>query len=204
MVLDDFFGSGIYIVIVIVAVIVVIIAVAALNGMRKPKKQKTRRKNLLSEGKRDHRQQTKLLNSPDKEKRREDKVKQKDKAKDKEKKRKEIIEDDEPIEVMAMAHEEIQGDPQQEPQSQDTESIDLPELPSVDTLEESDEEIVEENSNEDLMNIFQVEEAEDSYTSDLAANLFEVDLTSLEELSKEVLEVYGGKKTKENKENEEE
>jgi hypothetical protein len=74
----------------------------------------------------------------------------------------------------------------------------------VDTLEESDEEIVEEKDSEDLMNIFQVEEAEDTLTSELAANLFEVDLTSLEKLSKEVLQVYSGKKIDENEENKEE
>jgi hypothetical protein len=204
MILDGFFDSGIYIVIVIIAALVVVIAVASLNGMRKPKRQKNRSRKLLSEGKRDHRQSTKLLNEPVKEKKHEDKVKQKDKTKEKEKKIKQEIEDNEPVEVMAMAHEAIQGDTQEEATSQNAETIDLPELPSVDTLEESDEEVVEENANEDLMNIFQVEEAEDSLTSDLAANLFEVDLTSLEILSKEVLEVYSGKKTKENEENKEE
>jgi hypothetical protein len=50
------------------------------------------------------------------------------------------------------------------------------------------------------MNIFEVEEVENSYTSDLAANLFDVDLNSLEKLSQEVLEVYSGKKKEENKE----
>jgi FtsZ-interacting cell division protein ZipA len=204
MILDDFFDSGIYIVIVIIAAVVVVIAVASLNGMRKPKKQKNRRRNLLSESKRDHRQSTKLLDAPGNEKRREDKVKQKDKTKEKERKIKEDIEEDEPAEVTAMAHEETQGDSQEETQTQNTEAIDLPELPSVDTMEESDEEAVEENAGEDLMNIFQVEEAEDSLTSDLAANLFEVDLTSLEKLSKEVLGVYSGKKTEENEENKEE
>jgi hypothetical protein len=204
MVLDDFFDSGIYIAIVIIAAIVVVIAVASLNGMRKHKKQKNRRRNLLSEGKRDHRQSTRLLDAPGKEKRHEERVRPKDKVKEKGKKIKEDIEDDEPLEVMAMAHEETTEDTKEAIHPLNTESIDLPELPSVDTLEESDEEIVEEKDSEDLMNIFQVEEAEDTLTSELAANLFEVDLTSLEKLSKEVLQVYSGKKIDENEENKEE
>ena len=204
MVLDDFFDSGIYIAIVIIAAIVVVIAVASLNGMRKPKKQKSRRRNLLAEGKRDHRQSTRLLDAPGKEKRLEERVRPKDKVKEKGKKIKEDIEDDEPQEVMAMAHEETPEDTKEAIQPLNTESIDLPELPSVDTLEESDEEIVEEKESEDLMNIFQVEEAEDTLTSELAANLFEVDLTSLGKLSKEVLQVYSGKKIDENEENKEE
>jgi FtsZ-interacting cell division protein ZipA len=110
MVLDDFFDSGIYIAIVIIAAIVVVIAVASLNGMRKHKKQKNRRRNLLSEGKRDHRQSTRLLDAPGKEKRHEERVRPKDKVKEKGKKIKEDIEDDEPLEVMAMAHEETTED----------------------------------------------------------------------------------------------
>jgi FtsZ-interacting cell division protein ZipA len=200
MILDDFFDSGIYIVIVIITAIVVVIAIATLNGKHKPKRQKNRRRDLLTEGKREHRQSTRLLNEPGKEKKREEKVKHKNKIKEKEKKTREDIEEDEPIEVMTMAHEEIQEEVQENAQLQNAENINLPELPSVDTLEESDEELVEENANEDLMNIFQVEEAEDTLTSELAANLFEVDLTSLEKLSKEVLQVYSGKKIEENEE----
>ena len=50
------------------------------------------------------------------------------------------------------------------------------------------------------MNIFQVDEVEDSYASELAANLFDVDLDSLEKLSKEVQGVYSGKSKEESKE----
>jgi FtsZ-interacting cell division protein ZipA len=185
----SFFDSGIYVIIVIVAVLVVIIAIAILNGSSKPKKKKMRSKHLLTDGKRDHRQSTKLLKEPEKNNKHGDKRKE-------EKIKKVKQQDDEPIEVVAVTAD----GPKEVSAAQNTEIVDLPELPAADNLEESDEEIVEEKNSEDLMNIFEVEEVENSYTSDLAANLFDVDLNSLEKLSQEVLEVYSGKKKEENKE----
>ena len=48
----------------------------------------------------------------------------------------------------------------------------------------------------DLMSVFQSEDAEDSSTSDLAANLFDVDVQNIEKLGSEVSEFLGGMRSK--------
>jgi type IV secretory pathway VirB10-like protein len=70
----------------------------------------------------------------------------------------------------------------------------LPDLPSMDTLTSEEEAPKEEEL--DLMSVFQAEDAEDSSTSDLAANLFDVDVQNIEKLGSEVSEFLGGMRSK--------
>ncbi len=72
--------------------------------------------------------------------------------------------------------------------------VTLPDLPSMDTLTSEEEAPKEEDL--DLMSVFQAEDAEDSSTSDLAANLFDVDVQNIEKLGSEVSEFLGGMRSK--------
>jgi hypothetical protein len=74
--------------------------------------------------------------------------------------------------------------------------IALPDLPSMDTMIEVEEETGEQQDQVDLMSVFESEETEDSATSDLAANLFDVDVQNIERLSSEVAEFLGGMRSK--------
>jgi hypothetical protein len=73
--------------------------------------------------------------------------------------------------------------------------VTLPDLPSMDTLSTEDESAPKEEEL-DLMSVFQAEDAEDSTTSDLAANLFDVDVQNIEKLGSEVSEFLGGMRSK--------
>lgn len=68
--------------------------------------------------------------------------------------------------------------------------LELPDLPSLDTLTDEEQEIPKEQV--DLMSVFEVEEAEDSSTSDLAANLFDVDIDNITKLGSEISQFLGG------------
>ncbi|MCX6005699.1 MAG: hypothetical protein NTZ34_00335 [Chloroflexi bacterium] len=72
--------------------------------------------------------------------------------------------------------------------------VTLPDLPSMDTLSSEEEAPKEEEL--DLMSVFQAEDAEDSSTSDLAANLFDVDVQNIEKLGSEVSEFLGGMRSR--------
>jgi ABC-type glycerol-3-phosphate transport system permease component len=74
--------------------------------------------------------------------------------------------------------------------------IALPDLPTMDTLVEGEEETPEQQNIEELMSVFELEEVEDSATSDLAANLFDVDVENIEHLGNEVSEFLGGMHSK--------
>lgn len=78
----------------------------------------------------------------------------------------------------------------QEGAGQEGGEIALPDLPSMDTLTEGEEEAPKEEL--DLMSVFQSEDAEDSSTSDLAANLFDVDVGNIEKLGSEVSQFLSG------------
>jgi hypothetical protein len=85
--------------------------------------------------------------------------------------------------------------------------IALPSLPAADVLEESDEEYEEKMDTEDLLNIFQSEDEDESNLTDMASNMFEVDLKGLGDLGVEVLQYMGvdsAKNVKEDLANEEE
>lgn len=68
--------------------------------------------------------------------------------------------------------------------------LELPDLPSLDTLTDGEQEMPKEQV--DLMSVFEVEEAEDSSTSDLAANLFDVDIDNITKLGSEISQFLGG------------
>ncbi|MBN1376345.1 MAG: hypothetical protein JXA01_09330 [Dehalococcoidia bacterium] len=78
--------------------------------------------------------------------------------------------------------------------AQENGEMNLPDLPSLDTLTEEEEAPKEEEI--DLMSVFESEEAEDSATSDLAANLFDVDVQNIEKLGSEVSEFLNGMRSK--------
>jgi hypothetical protein len=78
----------------------------------------------------------------------------------------------------------------QEGTAQEGGEIALPDLPSMDTLTEGEEEMPKEEL--DLMSVFQSEDSEDSTTSDLAANLFDVDVGNIEKLGSEVSQFLSG------------
>lgn len=78
----------------------------------------------------------------------------------------------------------------QEGAAEDGGEIALPDLPSLDTLTEGEEEIPKGEI--DLMSVFESEDSEDSATSDLAANLFDVDVQNIEKLGSEVSQFLGG------------
>jgi beta-mannanase len=73
--------------------------------------------------------------------------------------------------------------------------VTLSDLPSMDTLIEGEEEAPEKQEL-DLMSVFQTEDAEDSSTSDLAANLFDVDVQNIEKLGSEVSEYLNGMRSR--------
>lgn len=79
---------------------------------------------------------------------------------------------------------------------QEVAEIALPDLPTMDTLVEGEEETPEQQNIEELMSVFELEEVEDSATSDLAANLFDVDVENIEHLGSEVSEFLGGMRSK--------
>jgi len=79
--------------------------------------------------------------------------------------------------------------------AQENTDVTLPDLPSLDTLS-NEEDAPQKEEEVDLMSVFQSEEAEDSSTSDLAANLFDVDLQNIEKLGSEVSEFLGGMRSK--------
>lgn len=74
--------------------------------------------------------------------------------------------------------------------------IAMPDLPSLDTITEGEEETAQEQDALDLMSVFETEETEDSATTDLAANLFDVDVQNIEKLGSEISEFLGGMRSK--------
>jgi hypothetical protein len=70
----------------------------------------------------------------------------------------------------------------------------LAELPSMDTLTEEEE--APKEAEIDLMSVFESEDAEDSSTADLAANLFDVDVQNIEKLGSEVSEFLNGMRSR--------
>jgi hypothetical protein len=78
---------------------------------------------------------------------------------------------------------------------QENADVALPDLPSMDTLTEEEDTAPKEDTL-DLMSVFETEDAEDSTTSDLAANLFDVDVQNIEKLGSEVSEFLGGMRSK--------
>jgi hypothetical protein len=133
---------------------------------------------------------------PDKQAKKSKQEKQEEERQKKEGKQAAGQEDKQPV-AAAAAGEEVQAPVE--------ESVTVAELPSADTLDDSDDGADETAANEDLMSIFQVEEAEDSYVSDLANKLFDVETSNIQALGLEVLSVFSrGKAAVETKEDENE
>jgi hypothetical protein len=88
-----------------------------------------------------------------------------------------------PEEIKEAIPEQISNNPNSD--------ITLPALPAVDNLGETDVELKGKTAAEDLMDVFQVEEEEESNLADLASTMFDVDLKSLGDLGAEVLQFLG-------------
>jgi hypothetical protein len=73
--------------------------------------------------------------------------------------------------------------------------LSITDLPAMDTLVDGEEDAPEKEEL-DLMSVFETEDAEDSSTSDLAANLFDVDVQNIEKLGSEVSEYLNGMRSR--------
>ena len=98
----------------------------------------------------------------------------------------------------AAAEDQNQEAAAQEPvadaDGQENDGMTLADLPSMDTLTTEDE--APKETEIDLMSVFESEDAEDSSTADLAANLFDVDVQNIEKLGSEVSEFLNGMRSK--------
>jgi len=212
--MDDFWSTGIYIVITVGALLVAMIVILLLTATAKPKKSRKRVKGqagkklaapgdlmLLAEGgakddKKGKNNKKGKPPRPEKQAKKSKQEKQEEERQRKEEKQAAGQEDKQPL-AAAAAGEEVKAPVE--------ENVTVAELPSVDTLDDSDDGTDETAANEDLMSIFQVEEAEDSYVSDLANKLFDVETSNIQALGLEVLSVFSrGKAAVETKEDENE
>jgi hypothetical protein len=212
--MDDFWSTGIYIVITVGALLVAMIVILLLTATAKPKKSRKRVKGqagkklaapgdlmLLAEGgakddKKGKNNKKGKPPRPEKQAKKSKQEKQEEERQRKEEKQAARQEDKQPL-AAAAAGEEVKAPVE--------ENVTVAELPSVDTLDDSDDGTGEAAANEDLMSIFQVEEAEDSYVSDLANKLFDVETSNIQALGLEVLSVFSrGKAAVETKEDENE
>ena len=99
-----------------------------------------------------------------------------------------------PIEPEEHAAVDAKNNDQAEADAGENSEVTLPDLPSMDTLTSEEEAPKEEEL--DLMSVFQSEDAEDSSTSDLAANLFDVDVQNIEKLGSEISEFLSGMRSR--------
>ena len=213
--MNDFWETGIYIVITVGALVVAMIVILLLTATAKPKKSRRRVKGqaagrqkaaasepmLLAEGstKEDKRGKNKKKGKPPKEEKQAKKSRQeKQEEEQRRKEEKQAAGQTDKKVATAAAGEEVEVPAGEDPK--------VAELPSVDTLDDSDDGSGEAAvGGEDLMSIFQVEEAEDSYVSDLANKLFDVETSNIQALGLEVLSVFSrGKPAEETKEDENE
>lgn len=213
--MDDFWSTGIYVVITVGALLVAMIVILLLSATAKPKKSRKRGKGqagkklmapadlmLLAEGgAKDDKQGKKNKKGkppkPEKPAKKSQQEKQEEERRKKEEKQATGQADKQPV-AAAAAGEEVKAPVE--------ENVTVAELPSVDTLDDSDDGTLDAAAaNEDLMSIFQVEEAEDSYVTDLANKLFDVETSNIQALGMEVLSVFSrGKAAVETKEDENE
>lgn len=213
--MDDFWSTGIYVVITVGALLVAMIVILLLSATAKPKKSRKRGKGqagkklmapadlmLLAEGGAKEDKQGKKNKKgkppkPEKPAKKSKQEKQEEERRSKEEKQAIVQADRQPV-AAAAAGEEVKAPVE--------ENVTVAELPSVDTLDDSDDGTLDAAAaNEDLMSIFQVEEAEDSYVTDLANKLFDVETSNIQALGMEVLSVFSrGKAAVETKEDENE
>jgi hypothetical protein len=213
--MDDFWSTGIYIVITVGALLVAMIVILLLTATAKPKKSRKRVKGqagrklaapgdlmLLAEGgaKDDKKGKNNKKGKPPRPEKQAKKSKQEKQEEERQRKEEKQAAGKEDKQHVAAA---AAGEDGKAPVD---ESVTIAELPSADTLDDSDDGTGEAApANEDLMSIFQVEEAEDSYVSDLANKLFDVETSNIQALGLEVLSVFSrGKAAVETKEDENE
>lgn len=212
--MDDFWSSGIYVVITVGALFVALLIILLLTATAKPKRARKRGKGKAAGKKMLAPSELMLLaeggageNGKGK-----NKKKEKPSKKDKQaKKSKQERQDEERLkkeEKQAAEHADKKsasgaagaaaGEGAEAPAD---DNVTVAELPSVDTLDDSEDLVGEDAAKEDLMSIFQVEEVEDSYVSDLANKLFDVETSNIQALGLEVLSVFSrGKPADESKE----
>jgi type IV secretory pathway VirB10-like protein len=214
--MNDFWETGIYIVITVGALLVAMIIILLLSATSKPKKSRKRLKGqagkkaigapselmMLAEGGAKEDKQGKKGKKgkppkPEKQAKKSKQEKQEEERQRKEEKQAAGQADKQPV-AAAPTGEGVEAPAVEDPKAA--------ELPSVDTLDDSDDGSGDPAAaNEDLMSIFQVEEAEDSYVSDLANKLFDVETSNIQALGLEVLSVFSrGKAAVETKEDENE
>jgi hypothetical protein len=198
--MEDFFETGIYFVIVGVALLLCLMVVLLVTATSKPKRQRRPVKGQQAGRQRLSGSDLKLL--PDggpagdgrdnKRKNGKKPKKEKQDKHDKQKKRDQEKEDREQA-AGKPDHKTAAAAATGENVEVASESVTVAELPSAETLDDSDEGNQEDTGNkEDLMSIFQIEETEDSYVSDLANKLFDVETSNIQALGLEVLSVLSG------------
>lgn len=210
--MDDFWSTGIYVVITVGALLVAMIIILLLTATAKPKKSRKRGKGkaagkklmapselmLLAEGGagENGKGKNKKKEKPakkDKQAKQSRQEKQEEERLRKEEKQAAESADKKSAVAAAAGHEGAEAPAD--------ENVTVADLPSVDTLDDSDDGSGDEAAKEDLMSIFQVEEVEDSYVSDLANKLFDVETSNIQALGLEVLSVFSrGKPADETKE----
>jgi len=214
--MNDFWETGIYIVITVGALLAALVVILLLSATA-PKKSKKRVKGqpagkkaigapselmMLAEGgaNEDGRGKKNKKEKPTKREKQAKKSRQERQEEERERKdeKQSAEKEDKKVAAEASAGEEVEA-----PAAED---VTVAELPSADTLDDSDDGSGEDTAaKEDLMSIFQVEEAEDSYVSDLANKLFDVETSNIQALGLEVLSVFSrGKPAVETKEDENE
>ena len=215
--MNDFWDTGIYIVITVGALLAALIIILLLSATAKPKKSRKRVKGqaagkraigapselmMLAEGgaNEDGRGKKNKKGKPPRQEKQAKKSRQEKQEEERARKEeKEVAEkEDKRVATAASAGEEAEAPA--------VENVTVADLPSADTLDDSDDGSGEDAAaKEDLMSIFQVEEAEDSYVSDLANKLFDVETSNIQALGLEVLSVFSrGKPAVETKEDENE
>jgi len=198
--MSDFWESGIYIVIVAVAMLLTLTVVLLVTGSAKPKKQRGQMRSLPAGRRKGSESEPMLLaESGDKEDKRGKKPGKKKPGKKQPKGKQERQEQEEQEEKIAgqkpdkkLATAAAAGEEAEVPAA---ESVTVAELPSADTLDDSDDGAGEDTAaKEDLMSIFQVDESEDLYVSELANKLFDVETSNIQALGLEVLSIFSGNK----------
>ena len=190
--MSDFFESGIYIVIVAVAVLLTLTVVLLMSASAKPQKTKKQLGRLPAGRQKGTSAEPMLLTEAGAKEDKRGKKPKKEKRGKKEKQEKESKEEkiaaqkpDKQLSAAAAAGEEVEVPA--------VENVTAAELPSVDTLDDSDDGAGEDPAaKEDLMSLFTVEEAEDTYVSELANKLFDVETSNIQALGLEVLSILSG------------
>ena len=208
--MEDFWSTGIYVLITVGALFVAMLVILLLTATAKPKKSRKRVKGkatgkkllapadlmLLAEGSAGEDGKGKKKKKDKQSKKEKDSKKSRQEKQEEERAKKDAKQSDQKD-----GKEVSEGPAGEAAAAPAEENVTVAELPSVDTLDDSEDLLGDEAAKEDLMSIFQVEEVEDSYVSDLANKLFDVETSNIQALGLEVLSVFSrGKPADESKE----